>query len=189
MNLHSAVFLSCILLCSVVTIFCESNDGQCTSLVNGPFDICTKAGYNDTLPFPEELTDKLKTEFAAFLPRIIKPWQNCSSWSLAAAVECSFYFPKCSAGERVVPCRRVCGELLKQCSSQVGNDYREIYMDFVLAECTMLPNGKAGSDRCFEPPNFTTNDSVPSKYFILLYSLFYCSKSMQLTEFVIAEIQ
>lgn len=169
MNLHSEVFLSCLLLCGVATVLCESTDGQCTSLVNGPFDICTKAGYNDTLPFPKALTEQLKTELAVFLPRVIKPWLNCSSWSLAATMECSFFFPKCSTGKRVLPCRRVCGELLKQCMNQVGNDRREIFMNFLLAECMLLPNEKASSDKCFEPPNFTTNDSVPSKFFIMLY--------------------
>ncbi|KAL9963462.1 hypothetical protein ACROYT_G026973 [Oculina patagonica] len=77
-------------------------------------------------------------------------------------MECSFFFPKCSAGKRVLPCRRVCGELLKQCMNQMGNTFREVYVDFVLAECTLLPNENPSSNKCFEPPNFTTNDSVPS---------------------------
>ena len=177
MNVHSAViFLSCILLCSVVIVFCEPNGGQCLSIVNGPFDICTKAGYNNTLPLPKEFTEELKIDFATFLTLVIAPWKNCSSLSLAAAIECSFFFPKCSRGKRVLPCKRVCGELMKQCMKQWGNDYREIYMDFVLAECLMLPNETASSDTCFEPPKFTTNDSVPSKYFIFRCPLFYCDK-------------
>lgn len=185
MNVHSAViFSSCILLCSVVTVFCGPNDGQCLSLVNGPFDICTNAGYNNTLPLPKELTEHLQNELAIFLSRVIAPWQNCSSLSLAAAMECSFFFPKCSKGKRVLPCKRVCGELMKQCQKQLGNDYREIYMDFVLAECLMLPDEKASSDTCFEPPKFTTNDSVPSKYFIFRYPLFYCDKISKQSCFV-----
>jgi len=164
MNLIATVLSRCILLCSVVTILCLSNDGKCISLVGGPFDICTKAGYNNTLPLREELTDKLKSDVAKYLPYYIRTWENCSSGDLAAALECSFYFPKCnSEGKRVLPCRRVCGELLKNCLNSSSQDYREILMNFVLAQCLSLPNEAASSAKCFEPPNFSTNDSVPSK--------------------------
>ena len=163
-SLNASIFSSCILLCSVVTIFCESDDGKCISLVGGPFDICTKAGYNNTLPLRKEVTDQLKSDLATYLPYYIRPWENCSSVDLATALECSFFFPKCnSEGKRVLPCRRVCGELLKQCMNQPGEDYREIHMDFVLAQCLTLPNEKASSNKCFEPPYFATNDSVSSK--------------------------
>lgn len=171
MNLHLAVLSCCILLCSVATISCESNDGKCISLVNGPFDICTKAGYNNTLPFPKELTDELQTSIATFLPHVINPWINCSSVELAATLECSFIFPKCnSEGKRVLPCRRVCGELLKQCYSQTGPEYLEIFKDMILAECLTLPDEKPSTKKCFEPPNFTANDSVKSEY-SFLYSV------------------
>lgn len=133
MNLIAKVFSSCILLGSVVTIFCESNDGKCTSLVGGPFDICTKAGYNNTLPLREEVTDKVLSDLAAYLPIFIRAWENCSSVELVAAMECSFYFPKCnSEGMRVLPCRRVCGELLKHCLNYSSQDFREILRIFFL---------------------------------------------------------
>ncbi|XP_020601605.1 uncharacterized protein LOC110040668 [Orbicella faveolata] len=166
MNLHLAVLSYCILSCSVVIITCESNDGKCVSLVDGPFDICTKAGYNNTLPFPKELTAELQTELAEFLTVIISPWKNCSPVELAAALECSFLFPKCnSQGRPVLPCRRVCGELLKQCYNQTvqtGPEYLEIFVNVILSECLTLPDEKPSTKKCFEPPNFTTNDSVKS---------------------------
>ena len=172
MNLIATVFSSCMLLCSVVTIFCEADDGKCIRLVGGPFDICTKAGYNNTLPLGEEVTDELLSALEAYLPYFITAWENCSSVELGAALECSFYFPKCnSEGKRVLPCRRVCGELLKHCLNHSGQeDFREVVMNFVLAQCLSLPNETASSKKCLEPPNFTTNDSVPSEYLTPLYA-------------------
>ena len=173
MNLHLAICSYCALLCSVVIISSESNDGKCVSLVNGPFDICTRAGYNNTLIFPKELTAEWQTEIAVYLALIIRPWENCSSLELAAALECSFLFPKCnSEGKPVLPCRRVCGELLKQCYNQTiqrGSEYLEIFMNGMLSECLNLPDENPSTKKCFEPPNFTTNDTVKSEY-SLLYS-------------------
>lgn len=171
MNLHLAVLSCCILSCGVVMITCESNDGKCVSLVNGPFDICTKAGYNNTLPFPKKLTAELQTEIARFLAIIIHSWRNCSSLDLAAAFECSFLFPKCnSEGKSVLPCKRVCGELLKQCYNhtiQTGPEFLEFFMNLILSECLTLPDEKPSTEKCFEPPNFNTNDSVKGEYSIL----------------------
>ena len=171
MNVHLAVLSCFILSCGVVIIICESNEGKCVSLVDGPFDICTKAGYNNTLPFPKELTAELQTELAGLLAFLIYSWRNCSSVDLAAALECSFLFPKCSAeGRMVLPCRRVCGELLKQCYNhtvQTGPESVEISMNIILSECLALPDEKPSTKKCFEPPNFSTNDSVKSEYSIL----------------------
>ena len=175
MNLHLVILSCCSLLCNVAKISCESNDGKCVSLVNGPFDICTKAGYNNTLPFPKELTAELQTEIAVFLSLVIPHWKNCSSVELAAALECSFLFPKCnSEGRPVLPCRRVCGELLKHCYNQTvqtGPDYLEIIMNVILSECLTLPDENPSTKKCFEPPNFTTNDTVKSEY-SFVYSVF-----------------
>lgn len=171
MNLHLAVLACCILSYSVLIITCESNDAKCVSLVNGPFDICTKAGYNNTLPFPKELTSELETGIAIFLADMIRSWRNCSPVDLAAAIECSFLFPKCnSEGKTVLPCRRVCGELLKLCYNhtvQTGPEYLELFMNVILSECAILPDEKPSTRKCFEPPNFNTNDSVKSEYSIL----------------------
>ena len=178
MSLIAKVLSRCILLGSVVTILCEFSDGKvgkCSSLVGGPFDICTKAGYNNTLPLREEVTDKMLSDLATYLPYFIRAWENCSSVELGAVMECSFYFPKCSSeGRRVLPCRRVCGELLKHCLSYSSQDYHEVLMNFVLVQCLSLPNETASTKTCFEPPNFTTNDSVPSKYFALQYTFLLC---------------
>lgn len=192
MNLHLAIFAYCTLLCSVVIISSGSNDGKCVSLVNGPFDICTRAGYNNTLSFPKELTAEWQSEIAVFLALIISPWENCSSVELAAALECSFLFPKCnSEGKPVLPCRRVCGELLKQCYNQTiqtGPEYLEIFMNGMLSECLNLPDENPSTKKCFEPPNFTTNDTVKSEY-SLLYSEFIplLFSRFILTEGVVAE--
>ena len=190
MKLHWAVFVSCILFlaCNVVPVLCASTDGQCISLVNGPFDICTKAGYNNTLPYPKELTEKTKNDIARYLPRFINYWENCSAPTLATTMECAYIVPKCSQGKRVYPCRRVCGELLKRCNTNLQMDddnvYREIYMDFVLATCVVLPNATASSNKCYEPPNFTTNNSVPSEYFSTVSRLIFTSL---ITEFLLSK--
>ena len=167
MEYLSSSLLSCVLLSSVfVSVLCvsnQSNDGKCASLVNSPFEICTTAGYNYTLPLPEKL-GPLKIEIGRLLNSLVKTWHNCSTYSVAAAMECSVLFPKCSAeGKRVYPCRRVCGEFLKQCMNEMDDDY-DLYLDFVLSLCLSLPNETSVHNNCFEPPNFTTNDSVPSKY-------------------------
>jgi len=38
----------------------------------------------------------------------------------------------------------------------------EIFLDLMLSSCLSLPNEDPSSDKCFEPPNFTTNNSIPS---------------------------
>ena len=164
MQLLSVALLSCILLCSVfISILCELNDGKCESLVNGPFDICTTAGYNYTLPIPKKLTAQVKTDLGWFITRFITIWSNCSKYNVAAAIECSYMIPKCSSGKRVLPCRRVCGEFLKQCMNKL-DDVRDLHLEFTLSLCLSLPDDKPNDDKCFEPPNFSTNDSAPSEY-------------------------
>lgn len=159
----SSALLSYVLLSCVFVSVCDSHDGKCVSLVNSPFNICTTAGYNYTLPLPEKLVP-VKREVGGLLNTIITTWHNCSTYSVAAAMECSFMFPKCSPeGKRVYPCRRVCGEFLKHCMNKM-DDFHDLYLDIVLSLCLSLPNETSVGDNCFEPPNFTTNDSVPSKY-------------------------
>ena len=163
MQFVSAALLSCILLCSVfVSVFCESNDGKCESVVNGPFDICTTAG-NYTLPIPKKITTSEKTEFGWFIKSMITAWNNCSKYNVAAVIQCSYWFPKCSSGKRVLPCRRVCGEFLKQCMNKVS-DHSDVYLDYTLSLCLSLPDEIPSDDKCLEPPNFSTDESVPSEY-------------------------
>lgn len=156
------------MVCTSVSVVCESNDGKCVSLWNSPLDICTKAGYNYTLPLPEQFNEGLQKEFGHFVTIIITKWHNCTTQSLAAAMECSYMFPKCSVkGERVYPCKRVCGEFLKQCMN-TSDWYRDLYMDSFLSLCLILPDEQPNGDNCFEPPNFTTDDSVKSECFKVL---------------------
>ncbi|CAH3149633.1 unnamed protein product [Pocillopora meandrina] len=172
MPVHSPALPGCflikiivLLICSlsILTVVCdESIEGKCVSLANGHFDFCTKGGYNSTLSFPKVFTAKRQAEVAGFLTFMIEEWRNCSTLSLVTAMECSFFVPKCSSkGTRVYPCRRVCGELLKQCQNDTS-DYRELYMDLLLASCLILPNETASSEKCFEPPGFTPNNNISS---------------------------
>lgn len=154
-----------LLICSLgvlTVVHGESIEGKCVSLSNGHFDFCTKGGYNSTLSFPKEFTAERQAQMAEFLMFIIEQWRNCTTTSLATAMECSFFLPKCSSeGTRVYPCRRVCGELLKQCQKDTG-EFRELYMDLFLASCLILPNETASSEKCFEPPGFSPNNNVSS---------------------------
>lgn len=185
MPVHSPALPGCflikiivLLICSlsILTVVCdESLEGKCVSLADGHFDFCTKGGYNSTLSFPKEFTAKRQAEVAGFLTFMIEEWRNCSTLSLVTAMECSFFVPKCSSkGTRVYPCRRVCGELLKQCQNYTS-DYRELYMDLLLAWCLILPNETASSEKCFEPPGFTPNNNISSK-FVESVCLFYPPK-------------
>lgn len=161
---RSVAFWKKILLLSFFyfSVFGESTSVRgCANLVNSPFEICTIAGYNHTIPFPEKLDDSGKREIAKFLTTGLKTF-SCAKPNLAAALECSFIVPKCgSNGQRVYPCKRVCGELLKQCSNS-ENVSNEILVEFMVGMCLSLPDEAPDGDNCFEPPNFTTNDSVPS---------------------------
>lgn len=167
---RSVAFWKKILLLSFFyfSVFGESTSVRgCANLVNSPFEICTIAGYNHTIPFPEKLDDSGKRESAKFLTTWLKTF-SCAKPNLAAALECSFIVPKCgSNGQRVYPCKRVCGELLKQCSNS-ENVSNEILVEFMVGMCLSLPDEAPDGDNCFEPPNFTTNDSVPSEYYYKL---------------------
>ena len=130
---------------------------QCVSLMESPFKLCAKAGYNLTLPLPKELTDEKMEMASAALSRMMSVTKNCSQNSLAEVLGCSFMVPKCSHGKRVHPCKRVCGEFLKQCE----NHLPEAALDYIIALCHILPNNS-----CFEPPNFqVTNDTYPGEWF------------------------
>lgn len=59
MNFYLVVLFCCILLCGVVMIICELNDGKCVSFVNGLFDICIKVGYNNIFFFFKKLMVEL----------------------------------------------------------------------------------------------------------------------------------
>jgi len=77
--------------------------------------------------------------------------KNCSSNGLAETLVCYYIMPHCSGGKRVYPCKRVCSEFLKQCEGELYVSH----MEFIIRTCHALPDSA-----CFEPPNFSTNDSV-----------------------------
>lgn len=170
MKFPSVAFLCCISLCSILmAVFCESSaDGKCKSLVNSPFNICISAGYNFSFSLPERIN---KPEFEDVLANALKTsmkiWGKCAGFNLVVTMECSTTFPKCgNGGKRVLPCKRVCGELLKKYlyadfhrSSFIYN-----YMEELLALCLSLPDEEPRDEKCVEPPNFRTNESIPSKY-------------------------
>ena len=146
------------------SVFGESTSVRgCENLVDSSFKICTIAGYNYTFPFPKRLDDSGKRESVRFLTTLMKTFFSCAKPNLAAAMGCSFLVPKCGSSGRVYPCRRVCGEFLKQCTNSENAD-NEIVIEFMVGLCVGLPDEAPDGDNCFEPPNFTTNNSVPSEY-------------------------
>ena len=135
MKFPSVAFLCCISLCSIlIAVLCESStDGKCKSLVNSPFNICISAGYNFSFSLPEKLN---KPEFedvlASALKTTIQIWEKCADLNLVVTMECSSTFPKCgNGGKRVLPCKRVCGELLKKClyTDFRGSSFMQKYME------------------------------------------------------------
>ena len=167
MKVTTLAILCCISLCSVFkAVFSNSNaDHKCERLANTPFDVCTSAGYNYTLPLPRKLTGRLKDGISLFVEHTIASWENCSDLNLAATMECSALLPKCSGdGKRVLPCKRVCGEFLKQCIN-TASGFNALHLDYLLSMCHILPEyEKSNDEKCYEPPNFRTNNRIPSKY-------------------------
>lgn len=149
-----------VLLYEFVSVFSLSVGEPCVSLQKSPFKMCMKAGYDKTLPFPEDFTESLQHETAVEMKEFFEAVKNCSTSGLAEAIECSFTAPKCnSRGEPVYPCRQVCAEFLKQCETELTR----LELDYLISECLVLSNGSSGCAPCFTPPNFTTNDSVLGK--------------------------
>jgi len=149
-----------VLLCGLVTALSPSADDPCVSLEKSPFEMCMKAGYDKTVPFPEDFTETLQQETALEMKEFFKQARNCSTNGLAETIECSFVAPKCnSLGEPVYPCKQVCAEFLKQCELELS----DFTLDFFISSCLVLSNGSSSCDRCYTPPNFITNASQPGK--------------------------
>lgn len=150
-----ALFAIYIFLCCSVPVLAHLADGDpCVSLVDSPFKICRNAGYDQTTPFPEHITEARKREFAIENVRYINSTRNCAARGLAEAIECSFLAPKCnSLGDPIYPCRQVCAEYLKQCEFELND------LEFLISYCLVLPNGSSSCAPCFAPPNFTTNEN------------------------------
>ena len=146
MKFPSVAFLCCISLCSIfIAVFCESSvDGKCKSLVNSPLNICISAGYNFSFSLPERLNKpEFESVLASALKTDVQKWEKCADLNLVVTMECSTTFPKCgNGGKRVLPCKRVCGELLKKClySDFRGSSFMQKYMEELLALCLSLPD-------------------------------------------------
>ena len=138
-----------------------TTDNQCISMNGGPFESCSVAGYNQTFPLPKKITNTQKKGISLVLRWMLKAVENCSENNVADVMTCSMFAPKCVTGSPnpVLPCRRVCGEFLKQCETTL----RRFHLDYMVGLCLILPNKTASSGTCFEPQNFRTNDSVRGK--------------------------
>lgn len=137
--------------------YARATADKCKNFVEGHFSFCSAAGYNETFQFPETLTeDNMEYVAKAVGQRIRRAIGDCAQESLAMSVICSFVLPQCSTGKRVLPCKRVCGEFLKQCESKIPN----FILEYSIPLCHVLPDETASSGKCHEPPNFSTNDSV-----------------------------
>lgn len=160
-----------VLVRGLAFVFSASMGDPCINLEKTPFEMCMSAGYDKTLPFPDDFTADVQQEIAMELREIFESVRNCSTNGLAEAIECSFVAPKCnSLGDPVYPCKQVCAEYLKQCEHQISEDA----LDFLISMCLVLSNGSSGCDPCFQPPNFSVNDTVPGKcrYTTVFLSLF-----------------
>ena len=142
-----------------------TTDNQCISMNGGPFESCSMAGYNQTFPLPEKITNSQKKGMSRGLRVMLKAIKSCSQNNVADVMTCSVFAPKCVTGSPnpVLPCRRVCGEFLKQCETTL----RRFHLDYMVGLCLILPNKTASSGTCFEPQNFRTNDSVRGKTCLL----------------------
>lgn len=151
-----------VLQCGFMSVFSASAGEPCVTLEKGPFKMCMKAGYDKTVPFPEDFTEPLQQETAMEMKEFFKAVKNCSTSGIAEAIECSFVAPKCNArGEPVYPCKQVCAEFLKQCELELA----EWELDFLISDCLALSNGSSSCAPCFTPPNFTANESGLGKSF------------------------
>ena len=161
--MYLIVLSSALLLCNFDAVLSSAQSrhprasGKCQSFVDGPFHFCsTKGGYNTTFRYLDfGLTDSLLTQAAKTFGQLLTSL-NCSRNGVAETLVCHYAIPQCSGGKRVYPCKRVCGEFLKQCEDKIP----VTLMDYVIANCHVLPDELASSGKCFEPPNFFTNDSA-----------------------------
>ena len=129
---------------------------QCNNFVESPFAFCLVAGYNETFKFPDFLTGDMLQGAANTFKNLWQNLKNCSNNTLAVTMGCSYVLPQCSKGNPVYPCKRVCSEFLKQCEQGIP----DFLIDYIIASCHVLPDEKALSGKCHEPPNFTANDNV-----------------------------
>jgi len=133
-------------------LFVCTQSKQCVRFQDSPLQICSAAGYNYTYPLPDDLSDYTISDSQRFLSYMTMQARNCSMVQMMESIACMKYAPKCEDANKdpVLPCRRVCSELMKRC-------YNMSYpwmMDYMMRQCYVLPNETAASGKCYEPKNF-----------------------------------
>ena len=76
-----------ILICEFMIALSTSAVDLCVSLEKSPFEMCMKAGYDTTVPFPEDFTETLQQETALEMKEFFKQVKNCLTNSLAETIE------------------------------------------------------------------------------------------------------
>jgi len=125
---------------------------QCVRFQDSPLKACSAVGYNNTYALPEDLSDRTVSGIQRYLVSLSKQAENCSVIQMAESIMCMKYAPKCQNANKdpVLPCRRVCSELMKRCYDAVS----PWTMDSLLAQCFVLLNDTTASGKCYEPKNF-----------------------------------
>ena len=76
-----------IFICEFVIALSSSAVDLCVSLAKSPFEMCMKAGYDTTVPFPEDFTEILQQETTLEMKEFFKQVKNCLTNSLAETIE------------------------------------------------------------------------------------------------------
>ena len=123
----------------------------CQRLDHNLFPSCINIGHNQTFTFPLDVD---WTAISTVLQWYRNQTSNCSiSQSAPNAVDCALLLPLCREGRKdpLLPCRRVCTEMVLGCSEAISQDG----LEYLASLCTILPNVTAETGECFEPANFT----------------------------------
>lgn len=149
----------------VVLTACLVSSGssqQCATMIGTPLEACKIAGYNSTFPLPYKMSNTTKRWVKGFLGFVLEMTQskNCSIGlqHMGEMIMCAIYVPKCKEGTLMLPCKRVCVEFFNRCDGHID----PFWFDYFIAHCTLLPDFKASSGKCFEPPNFDKLYNVTS---------------------------
>jgi len=142
---------------------------QCASMSGMPLNGCNVAGYNSTFPMPYNMSNRSRRWTSSFLSYILRTTatKNCSGLAqLGEMVVCAIYVPRCTDGKLNLPCKRVCAEFVSRCSGFVD----PFWLEYYVAYCTLLPDAKPSSGKCFEPPGFDRhyNDSSSGNEYPIL---------------------
>lgn len=157
----TSAFAFALLCAMVIASSAHPMSNHCVSLKETRFEMCISAGYDKTFPFENDFTEAEQQEVAREFTEILKSMKNCSHDGLAELIECSLFVPKCNMlGEPVYPCRQACAEYLRRCEYELSKHA----LDYLIPWCLLLSNGSVGHAPCFQPSNFTANESAPGKW-------------------------